>query len=93
MRYHASILCAIVFFASMESGFAQGIYLPAVGPVNRAMGGASVAAPLDATGALYRNPATMAALPSSQLDMSVGLLLADYEVGSEISGLVAGVTG
>ena len=93
MRYHASILCAIVFFALMESGFAQGIYLPAVGPVNRAMGGASVAAPLDATGALYRNPATMAALPSSQLDMSVGLLLADYEVASEIPGLGAGVTG
>ncbi len=43
MRYHASISCAIVFFALMESGFAQGIYLPAVGPVNRAMGGASVA--------------------------------------------------
>lgn len=70
----------------------QGIYLPAVGPVNRAMGGAAVAAPLDATGALYWNPATIAALPSSQLDMSVGLLLSDYEVTSEIPGLGAGVT-
>src|SRR5260370_129223 len=35
------------------------------GPVNRSMGGASVAAPLDSIGALYWNPATTAALPNS----------------------------
>ena len=37
-----------------------------VGPINRSMGGAATAAPLDSAGALYWNPATIGALPSNR---------------------------
>ncbi|MDD4033102.1 MAG: hypothetical protein PHS48_07655, partial [Bacteroidales bacterium] len=40
---------------------AQGILLRGMGAVNESMGGAAVAAPLDATGAIYWNPASISA--------------------------------
>src|SRR4051812_33657633 len=36
--------------------------LPGAGPINRSMGGAAVAAPIDPAGALYWNPATIGGL-------------------------------
>jgi long-chain fatty acid transport protein len=53
---------------------AQGLVLPSVGPVNRSMGGAAVAAPLDAIGATYWNPATITGLESSQMDFGIELI-------------------
>ena len=41
---------------------AQGIALSGVGPVNRSMGGAATAAPIDAAGALMWNPASISGL-------------------------------
>jgi len=55
------------------------------------MGGASTAAPLDAIGALYWNPATISALPS-EIGFGVGLMLADLETSSSITGLGGGTT-
>lgn len=75
---------------------AQGIMLPAVGPVNRGMGGASVAAPLDAIGSLHWNPAAIKGLGASELEFGVELLLADIEASSAspVPGLGgAGSTG
>jgi long-chain fatty acid transport protein len=40
---------------------AQGLQLFGIGPVNRSMGGASTAAPIEAIGALHFNPATLTA--------------------------------
>jgi long-chain fatty acid transport protein len=48
------------------------------------MGGASTAAPLDATGSLYWNPATISGLPASQLDFAVELLYPRSTVSSAI---------
>ncbi len=66
--------------------------LSALGPVNRSMGGASTAAPLEAIGALYWNPATISALPTSQLGFGFELMLADLQIDSSVAGLGAGTT-
>jgi long-chain fatty acid transport protein len=52
----------------------QGVVLSGIGPINQSMGGASVAAPLDALGAVHWNPATMDGLPHSQMDFALTLL-------------------
>jgi long-chain fatty acid transport protein len=46
------------------SASAQGLIFPATGARHRAMAGASTAAPIDAAGATYWNPAAMAAMDS-----------------------------
>lgn len=59
---------------SVGSASAQhGVVLSGAGPVNRSMGGASTA-PLDASGALYWNPATISGLPVSELSVGLELL-------------------
>ena len=54
-----------------------------VGPINRSMGGAATAAPLDTLGALYWNPATITALPNST-DFGLELLLPHSSLGSSV---------
>jgi long-chain fatty acid transport protein len=46
---------------------AQGIVVAGAGPINRSMAGASVAAPIDAAGAMFWNPAAISGLKSSQI--------------------------
>lgn len=53
------------FVGSFANG--QGIVLPGAGPINRSMGGAATAAPIDAAGALLWNPGSITALGSSQM--------------------------
>lgn len=65
-----------------ESVQAQGLIVSAAGPVNRSMGGASTAAPIDALGALYWNPATISGLPTSQTDFGLDILIANQSVAS-----------
>jgi long-chain fatty acid transport protein len=48
------------------------------------MGGASTAAPVDATGALFWNPATTSALPGSSIDFSVELLYPHTRLSSSV---------
>lgn len=74
--------------------FAQGIALPAVGAINQSMGGAAVAAPLDAMGSLYWNPAGIGALPSSEMSFGLGLLLPTTRLDSAIPAFgMAGSSG
>jgi len=70
---------------------AQGLIVSAAGPVNRSMGGASTAAPIDAIGAIYWNPATISQLPSNEMGMGLDLLFANQEVRSSV-GPFAGET-
>ena len=56
------------------------------------MGGAAVAAPLDGIGAIRWNPATMSALPCSELGFGVDLIWPLVRVESSISGLASGST-
>jgi long-chain fatty acid transport protein len=67
-----------------------GMFFTGAGAVNRSMGGASTAAPIDASGALYWNPATISALPSSSIDFGVELLYPQTRLSSSVTGLGAG---
>ena len=48
------------------------------------MGGASTAAPLDAIGAIYWNPATISGLEKSETSFGVDLLFTDHQISSTI---------
>jgi long-chain fatty acid transport protein len=71
----------------------QGIAVTGVGPVNRSMGGAGTAAPLDAIGSLHWNPGSISSLPSSELSFGTELLLADIDLTSSIGGLTGTTSG
>lgn len=64
--------------------WAQGIILSGIGPVNRSMGGASTAAPIDAAGAIHWNPATISGLAESEVMFGLELLLPTEDVSSQI---------
>jgi long-chain fatty acid transport protein len=84
-------LSVLVLISAVLPAHAQmGILLTGAGPVNRSMGGASVGAPLDASGALYWNPASMSALPSSSIDFGVEALVPQTRISSSIVGLSSG---
>src|SRR6516164_4620872 len=81
------VLCVLSLLAvarSAPAAQAQGFVLAGAGPVNRSMGGASTAAPLDATGAIYWNPATLAGLPRSEIDFGLELLYTTAYLSSEV---------
>jgi long-chain fatty acid transport protein len=61
-----------------------GAALSGGGPVNRSMAGASVAAPIDATGALFWNPAAISALPGSSVDFGLELLMPHTRLSSSL---------
>lgn len=70
---------------------AQGIYISAAGPVNRSMGGASTAAPIDPLGAMYWNPATISGMQNSGLEMGMDLLYSNQTLSSSV-GPFSGTT-
>src|SRR6266849_1866479 len=65
-----------------DAAFAQiGATLSGIGPINRSMGGAATAAPLDTLGAFAWNPATITALPNST-DFGLELLVPHSSLAS-----------
>lgn len=72
---------------------AQGIALTGIGPVNRSMGGAGTAAPLDAMGAIHWNPGSISALPTNEIGFGVELLNADVRLGTSLGGTTSGDAG
>ncbi len=56
------------------SAMGQGIYLPGAGPINRAMGGASTAAPVD-FGSSYWNPAAISGLDRQEFLLGSELII------------------
>src|ERR1700682_2128545 len=66
-RFFALALLALAWSA-LPVRAQYGLDLTGAGPVNRSMGGASVAAPLDGVGAIFWNPATTTALPNLEMD-------------------------
>lgn len=65
----------------------QGPLVTGVGPVNRSMGGAGTAAPLEAIGALHWNPASISGLSQSELSFGVELLHVNIDLTSTIGGI------
>ncbi|MBV8264866.1 MAG: outer membrane protein transport protein [Planctomycetaceae bacterium] len=61
-----------------------GLALSGVGPINRSMGGAAVAAPIDAAGALFWNPATISGLGRSEMEFATEVLIPRTTVQSRV---------
>jgi long-chain fatty acid transport protein len=88
-------VCAVLILTAIAPAsplHAQGIALTGVGPVNRAMGGAGTAAPLDAIGALHWNPGSIGAL-SNEIGFGTELLKADVRLSSTIGGSSGSTNG
>ncbi len=63
----------------------QGFVLNGQGPINRSMGGASTAAPIDASGAIHWNPASISGLPGSEMEIGMGLGLPQSRLTSSVA--------
>ena len=85
------ILGLSAFLSQLPIVCAQGIIVSSAGPVNRSMGGAAVAAPIDALGAIYWNPATISGLDRSETAFGLDLLVSNQTVSSSV-GPFAGET-
>jgi long-chain fatty acid transport protein len=70
-----------------------GLLFSGSGPVNRAMGGASVATAADAAGGLFWNPATISGLPGSQLDFGAEFAFPDTHLSSFVPAGALGRAG
>lgn len=94
-RLARAVLAAACCYGTFEtSARAQfGLAVSGVGPINRSMGGASVAAPLDAAGAIYWNPATIGELGHSEMEFGTGILIPRTTISSRLpaGALGAGV--
>ncbi len=75
-----SLLLFAVLASLSSTVLGQGVYLTGVGAVNRSMGGAATAAPLDAMGALHWNPATISGLRCNEIGFSAEVMLIDTEL-------------
>jgi len=65
----------------------QGITLTGVGPINRSMGGAGTAAPLDAIGAIHWNPGSISGMACNEVSFGFEALLSDIELSSTVGGV------
>jgi long-chain fatty acid transport protein len=61
-----------------------GLAVSGVGPINRSMGGAATAAPIDSAGALYWNAASIGALPSSEMEFGIGFVIPRTTISSSV---------
>jgi long-chain fatty acid transport protein len=90
MRWIRNVVACVsaAFAVVMAAGSAhgQGIYLPTMGSVNGSMGGASTAAPMDALGALYWNPATISGLKESEVVIGSGFAFPNISTSSTLLG-------
>lgn len=77
-----AILLSINSIAEQVRG--QGAVLPGAGPINRSMGGAGVAAPLSAAGAIYWNPASMSGLQSSEMEFGSEFMYGTLRMSSSV---------
>jgi long-chain fatty acid transport protein len=80
-RYLGIALLTVGLSAPLAHGQA-GIVFTSAGVINRSMGGAAVAAPLDPIGATYWNAATTAGLPGSEMEMSAEILYPQSRLSS-----------
>jgi len=80
----------MTWLLSVPAALGQGVALRAVSAVSEGMGGAGVAAPLDAAGAIHCNPASITGLNSSEMTFGMGLILPDTEVASRVNANALG---
>jgi len=73
----------LVTLALSASAFGQGVIAPSAGPINSAMAGASVAAPVDFGGS-YWNPAILSGLPRNEFLLGTQLLIPSLHMTSSL---------
>jgi long-chain fatty acid transport protein len=83
-RVRLALAFAVVLLVQHQAQAQFGVVFSGTGPVNRSFGGASTATPLDASGALYWNPATITGLCGSEVDLSLEALLPDAKLSSSL---------
>jgi long-chain fatty acid transport protein len=79
----ASLL--VLLTAALPGPAQQGGVVDGVGPINQSMGGASTAAPIDAAGALYWNPAGIAGWQHMEMEFGLGLVLPQSKLASGVN--------
>ncbi|VAW23085.1 FIG00652330: hypothetical protein, partial [hydrothermal vent metagenome] len=78
-------LLRLVVVLFTTATFAQaGHIMQGVGAVNMSMGGASTAQPIDISGALQWNPASISVFDSKILDFNIGLFFSSPELSSTV---------
>ena len=82
MLLKGSLGGTLLFVATTAT--AQGVIFPSTGARHRAMAGASTAAPIDAAGATYWNPAVMAAMEDGEVFVGVDFLYANTFLDSAV---------
>lgn len=94
LRTAVLVLFASLYFSGTVPVHAQGFVLPGVGPINRSMGGAGTAAPLDAVGAIHWNPASITGLKRNRVDLGVDIIANRNKITSTLfEGTPGEVTG
>lgn len=92
MRDFTGSMAAVVLACLLAGPLAaQGTIISAGGPVNRGMGGAAVAAPIDSIGAIYWNPASISGMEHSETAFALDLLFVNHTVASSV-GAFSGAT-
>lgn len=87
------VVLSTIWLALGSVAHGQGIGLRGISPINSGMGGAAVAAPLDSAGALNWNPATISALPGSDMSLGMEVILPGSRVSSQVpSAHLSGTT-
>src|SRR5262252_6656358 len=74
----------ILFLYCLPASGQTGHVVHGVGAINQSMGGAGTAMPLDATGALFWNPASITDLMSSEVDINADLALIHSTLSSSL---------
>jgi long-chain fatty acid transport protein len=82
VRLYWMALLGLAICPSVSLG--QGAVFPGAGPINRSMGGASTAAPIDAAGALYWNPASITGLDKSEMSFGTEFLYGVLRMSSTL---------
>jgi long-chain fatty acid transport protein len=71
--FAAPLLIALI--GSVPARAQLGLAVAGVGPINRSMGGAALAAPIDAAGSLFWNPASISGLGHNEMVFGTELLI------------------
>jgi len=85
-RKSLSAIVALLVLGFATSAQAQfGTALSGTGPINRSMGGAATAAPIDAAGALFWNPAAITGLDHNEIGFGAEVLIPRTTITSRVA--------
>ena len=84
LRWGIFTLLLLSLVVQARSVRAQGVFLRSSGAVNESVGSVATGMPLDGSGALYWNPASISALEKNELSIGLGIILPESTVESKV---------